>query len=145
MSRVFKILAVVWASILAVSIAVGAVAIILTEGFGEFFAVFSPFNIWNWGLVFILALPAIGLMKLADRFGSRPVSNYAPLKIPPVVTQRDFPPDEFSEPVRWLVVTKTARGVEDFQDVIARSGSEARRIVAQRTPIGNLVIEATRY
>jgi len=44
-----------------------ALVVIVTEGFGAFWVVFSPFNTWHWGLVFVLALPGIGLLILARK------------------------------------------------------------------------------
>ena len=62
-----RILGETWLSLLSLIVIIFGLIIIVTEGFRAFWTVFSPFNIWNWGLVFILALPGIGLLALAKR------------------------------------------------------------------------------
>ena len=73
-SLAVKLLCVIgytWLSILGFSVVIGGIGIIVFDGMWEFWAIFSPFNIWNWGLIFLLALPAIGSMKLAERLDRR--------------------------------------------------------------------------
>lgn len=65
--RILRVISYVWLSLLAAVVALSGLGILLTDGIWKFWEIFSPFNIWNWGLIFILALPAIGLVKVAKR------------------------------------------------------------------------------
>jgi hypothetical protein len=71
MSRFLRILAKIWLFVLGLIVVLSGVVIIFTDGIWKFLEIYSPFNIWNWGLIFILALPAFGLSKLADRLDKR--------------------------------------------------------------------------
>jgi hypothetical protein len=66
-AQLVRVLGEIWLSLLSLFVVIFALIIIVTEGFRAFWAVFSPFNIWNWGVVFILALPGIGLLIVAKR------------------------------------------------------------------------------
>ena len=65
MAQLVRILGQIWLCMLSLLVIVFGLIIIVTEGFGVFWAVFSPFNLRDWGLVLILALPGIGLLVLA--------------------------------------------------------------------------------
>lgn len=66
-SKLLRIVGYIWAGLLFATVLVGAISILIFQGIGRLWEVFSPFNIWNWGLIFVLALPAVGMFKLADR------------------------------------------------------------------------------
>jgi hypothetical protein len=66
-AQLVRVLGEIWLSLLSLFVVIFGLIIIVTEGFRAFWAVFSPFHIWNWGLVLILALPGIGLLVLAKR------------------------------------------------------------------------------
>lgn len=66
-AHLVRILGEIWLSLLCLFVIVFGLIIIVTEGFYALWALFSPFNIRNWGLVFILTLPGIGLLVLAKR------------------------------------------------------------------------------
>ena len=65
MARLARMLGEIWICMLSLFVIVFGLIIIVTEGFGAFWAVFSPFNVRDWGLVLVLALPGIGLFVLA--------------------------------------------------------------------------------
>lgn len=61
----------VWGTLLMLSILIGIVGLWWKSGFGEVRRVFSPWNLWNYGLIFVLALPAVGATMLADHLEKR--------------------------------------------------------------------------
>ena len=65
MAQLARILGEIWLCMLSLLVIIFGLIIIVTEGFGALWAVFSPFNLRDWGLVLILALPGIGLLVLA--------------------------------------------------------------------------------
>ena len=67
LAHLVRILGEIWLSLLGLMVIIFALVVIVTEGFGAFWVVFSPFNTWHWGLVFVLALPGIGLLILARK------------------------------------------------------------------------------
>lgn len=67
MAHLTRILGEIWLSMLSLFVITFGLVIIVTEGFGAFWAVFSPFNFWDWGLLLLLALPGIALLVFAKR------------------------------------------------------------------------------
>jgi hypothetical protein len=65
MAQLARILGEIWLCMLSLCVIVFSLIVIVTEGSGEFWALFNPFNLRDWGLVLILALPGIGLLVLA--------------------------------------------------------------------------------
>ena len=59
------ILGEIWLSVLVLIVIVSWLIFLVTHGFGAFWAALTALNIWQWGFVFILALPGIGLLILA--------------------------------------------------------------------------------
>lgn len=53
----------IWLVILAITIVIGAVGIIAEGGMMQFWWVFSPFNVVNWILIGLLALPGVLLLR----------------------------------------------------------------------------------
>jgi hypothetical protein len=72
MAKLLRVIGHIWLGLLAIVVAIGGISILLTEGIWKFWEVFNLFNIWNWGLIFILALPALGLYALAKRIEKKP-------------------------------------------------------------------------
>ncbi len=71
MAKVLRIAGKIWMALLALIVVVCGLAIIFTEGIWMFWQIYSPFNILNWVLIFILGLPGFGLVKLADRLDKK--------------------------------------------------------------------------
>lgn len=67
MAKALRIFAAIWLSLLACSVLLGGGYILYSRGWSEFTEVFSPFNIWNFGVIAVLSLPAVGALALADR------------------------------------------------------------------------------
>jgi hypothetical protein len=67
MARFLRIVGYLWLGLLLASVFVGGLGLVIFEGVGKFLEIFGPSNLWNWGLIAILALPGLGLLKLADR------------------------------------------------------------------------------
>jgi len=65
MAQLARILGEIWLCMLSLCVIVFSLIVIVTEGSGVFWALFNPFNLRDWGLVLILALPGIGLLVLA--------------------------------------------------------------------------------
>ena len=65
MAQLARILAQIWLGMLSLFVIVFGLIIVMTEGFEAFWAVFSPFNLRDWGVVLVLALPGIGLLVFA--------------------------------------------------------------------------------
>jgi hypothetical protein len=63
--------AYLWGGVVGLSILVGYGGILFTEGWWKLAEVMSPFNVWNYGLMFVLLLPAIGAWTWADRIERR--------------------------------------------------------------------------
>ena len=58
----------IWLYLLGLAVFVGAIGILLFEGVGRLFEIFSPFNIWNYLLILLLALPGWGALLLSRKF-----------------------------------------------------------------------------
>jgi hypothetical protein len=71
MPKLVRIVGKIWLFALGLIVVLSGVVIIFTDGIWKFWEIYSPFNIWQWGLVFILALPGFGLIKLADRMDKK--------------------------------------------------------------------------
>jgi len=65
--KVFRLLGQIWLSLLGVLILVGWFGIIWKEGWMRMTEVFSPFNLWNWGAIFVCAAPGVACMFIADK------------------------------------------------------------------------------
>lgn len=73
MATLLRIVGYIWLGIVAASVALGAIGILIGDGgLEKFWEVFSPFNLCNWGLIMLISLPALGLLKLADRVDKKP-------------------------------------------------------------------------
>jgi len=66
-ARILRVIGYVWLSLLGAVVALSGLFILLTDGIWKFWEIFSPFNIWNSGLILILALPAVSVLALAKR------------------------------------------------------------------------------
>ncbi len=73
-AKLLRAFAYGWGFLLMLSVMVGLIGIWWKEGFGAVREVFSPFNLWNWGLIILLSLPAVGANVLADKLTKRPSS-----------------------------------------------------------------------
>ncbi len=71
-ARILRVLGYVWLGLLGAVVTLSGVVILATDGIWKFWEIFSFMNIWNWGLIFILTLPAIGLFALAKRLDKGP-------------------------------------------------------------------------
>jgi hypothetical protein len=65
--RALKITAAIWFVILGLAVAIGAIGVFLKSGFIGLAEVFSPLNVINWGVIFLLALPGLVLFKIGNR------------------------------------------------------------------------------
>jgi len=65
--RILRVIGYVWLGLLGAVVALSGVVILMTDGIWKFWEIFSFMNIWNWGLIFVFTLPAIGLFALAER------------------------------------------------------------------------------
>ena len=64
-AQLTRMLGEIWLCMWSLFVVVFGLIIIVTEGFEPFWAVFSPLNLRDWGLLLILALPGIGLLAIA--------------------------------------------------------------------------------
>jgi hypothetical protein len=75
-SIVFKVLGHIWMVLLLLAIVISAAGMFLAEptlyhGWRRVADTFSPFNTVNWIVIFVCALPAIGLYAASDFFARR--------------------------------------------------------------------------
>jgi hypothetical protein len=68
MSKLLHIIGEIWLSLLGLIVILSGVIIVSTEGIRK---LWETFNILDWILVFILALPGFGLLVLADRLDKK--------------------------------------------------------------------------
>ncbi len=72
MAKICRWFAVIWTCVVAASVLLAVIGRISTattiwQGLSDVLGWFSPFNLWNWGLLFVLLLPALGAYLLAER------------------------------------------------------------------------------
>ncbi|MBU3918881.1 hypothetical protein KKC63_03180 [Patescibacteria group bacterium] len=68
LATILKWFSKIWSFLVVLSIFVGAVGIIIFDGWSKFTEIFSPFNLLNYLLILVLLLPAIGAYYLSERF-----------------------------------------------------------------------------
>jgi hypothetical protein len=71
MIKLLRGFAYVWGLLLGISVLLGVIGLWWKEGFGKVQEIMSPFNLWNTGVIIVLALPAIGANMLADKLARR--------------------------------------------------------------------------
>jgi len=65
--KTLNILGYVWLALTFAAVAIGSLAILIQDGLMEFLWLFSPFNIWNYLLIILMAAPGFGLLMIADK------------------------------------------------------------------------------
>ena len=75
-SFIFKVLGHIWATLFVLSVIASIIGMYISEpSFSHFWRrltdTFSPFNIINFGVMFVLFMPAIGFYKLSDYFKNK--------------------------------------------------------------------------
>ncbi len=76
MAKICGWFAVIWTCVVAASVLLAVIGRISTaatiwQGLSDVREWFSPFNLWNSGLLFVLLLPALGAYLLAERLERR--------------------------------------------------------------------------
>jgi len=72
---ILKWFARIWCFLVGLSIFVGALGIIIFSGWSEFTRIFSPFNVVNFFICFVLVLPALGAYCLSDYLSGKQSNN----------------------------------------------------------------------
>lgn len=82
LSKVVRVVGLVWLWLAVGLVLLGYAAIILKSGFKAWLEVVSPTNLWNYISVALTVLPGIGLLRFADwleqRSGTTTNNNSAP-------------------------------------------------------------------
>jgi len=56
-----------WCTAVFVIVMLGFIGIAFTDGLGAAIAIFSPFNLWNTGLILLFLAPGLLLLYLGER------------------------------------------------------------------------------
>ena len=67
LSKILRIAATVWLVGVVIVVMGSYASILYFQGLWKFWEVVSPFNIWNYGLIFLVALPGIFLFWLSEK------------------------------------------------------------------------------
>lgn len=70
-AKILKWFAKIWCFLVVLSVFVGAVGILISNGWGKFTEVFSPFNLLNYLVILVLLSPAIGAYYLSEHLSKR--------------------------------------------------------------------------
>lgn len=65
-AKILKWSARIWAFLVGLSVFIGAIGILIFNGWFKLTEVFSPFNVVNFLVIFVLLLPAIGAHYLSE-------------------------------------------------------------------------------
>lgn len=66
-AKILRWFAKIWAFLVGLSVFIGAIGILIFDGWAKFTEVFSPFNVVNFLVIFVLLLPAVGAYYLSER------------------------------------------------------------------------------
>lgn len=67
MKKILTLLGGIYLGLLACLIFVSAIGILISKGIWEFWNVFSPFNIINWAVTAVIALPGLALLAVGKK------------------------------------------------------------------------------
>jgi len=95
----------IWVFLVVLSVFVGAIGILISDGWGKFIEVFSPFNVVNFLVIFILLLPAIGAYYLSERLEKTQLENTKKCNIcGQEKPEKDFyKPPEFAQGIKFYI------------------------------------------
>ena len=66
LAKILEWFAKIWGFLVGISVALSAIMILITEGWFEFIWFFSPFNLRNYLVIFLLLSPAAGAYALSE-------------------------------------------------------------------------------
>lgn len=75
-AKILKWFAKIWGFLIVSSVFVGAIGILIFDGWLKLTEVFSPFNLVNWIMIIILFSPAIGAFYLSEYLSSKEPKSF---------------------------------------------------------------------